>query len=48
VLEGLPPSRERGYLEFIEEARRVETRAKRITETIARLRERPGEARPYR
>jgi hypothetical protein len=38
--EMLPPSHQREYIEWIEEAKRAETRAQRIEETITRLSDR--------
>ncbi len=38
AFESLPPSHRREYIRWIEEAKRDETRARRIAETLERLR----------
>ncbi len=37
AFDRLPPSHRREYLEYIDEAKRPETRARRIEKTVARL-----------
>jgi uncharacterized protein YdeI (YjbR/CyaY-like superfamily) len=37
--ERLPPSHRHQYVEFVTEARKPETRAKRVEQTVAKLRE---------
>ncbi len=37
AFHALPPSHQREYLTWISEAKRIETRARRITQTIDRL-----------
>ena len=39
AFDALPPSHRRAYVEWIEEAKRQETRAQRIAGTVERLRE---------
>lgn len=34
---GLPPSHQKAYVDWIDEAKRPETRERRVTETVARL-----------
>jgi uncharacterized protein YdeI (YjbR/CyaY-like superfamily) len=43
VFLALPPSHQREYIDWILEARRPETRARRVEMTVAKLREKAGE-----
>jgi uncharacterized protein YdeI (YjbR/CyaY-like superfamily) len=39
AFEGLPPSHRREYIDWIEEAKKPETRARRVAETVRRVTE---------